>query len=353
MIGIYKITNKLNGKVYIGQAINIQRRWNEHKNSSLNKRKHEYNTPIHCAIRKYGIENFLFEVLVECCRENLNELEIKYIKQYNANDSNYGYNLTQGGNQFSHFTISDEMILTIINKLKTTSDSPVKIGKELGVSKSTIYSINNGEYRRLDSEVYPIRKAFSIVKRKATPKVKSAKRNQTKACVKKNVQKKAARPQRVVQYCPCCGTELKHRGSKMCPQCTKLSQRKVERPEPLELARMIKEIGFVQVGKLFGVSDKAVKKWCKSYGIPHKINDLAVWYDEQMGISPEPCKPRKKKSDIARPVLQIDPLSGETINCFENQSVAAKALGFADGSGIGRVLRGQREFAFGYKWAWA
>ena len=88
MIGIYKITNKLNGKVYIGQSINIEKRWKQHINDP------GYN--IHNAIKKYGKENFSFEVLLECPAEMLNNWERDMIALYDC-ISPKGYNLTEGG----------------------------------------------------------------------------------------------------------------------------------------------------------------------------------------------------------------------------------------------------------------
>ena len=61
MIGIYKITNNINGKVYIGQSNNIQRRFSEHQTKGESSR-----IPIDVAIQKYGKENFSFEVIEEC-----------------------------------------------------------------------------------------------------------------------------------------------------------------------------------------------------------------------------------------------------------------------------------------------
>lgn len=78
--------------------------------------------------------------------------------------------------------------------------------------------------------------------------------------------------------CPICGGK-KSSSSKMCVICQHKLQQKSDRPESLELARMIVEKGFVQVGKDFGVSDNAIKKWCKSYGIPHLKQDLKKWYE--------------------------------------------------------------------------
>ena len=97
MIGIYKITNLLNGKIYIGQSVDIQKRLKAHFAYAKNKNSKEYNTSIHNAIRKYGEENFICEILVECKEEDLDDLEQYYINYFNSTDRNIGYNLTTGG----------------------------------------------------------------------------------------------------------------------------------------------------------------------------------------------------------------------------------------------------------------
>lgn len=89
--GIYKITNKINGKIYIGQSINIEQRWLKHK--------FKYEDPkgyFHKAVRKYGTESFIFEIVVECPKEHLNLFEIVFIRELNTMNPN-GYNLTTGG----------------------------------------------------------------------------------------------------------------------------------------------------------------------------------------------------------------------------------------------------------------
>ena len=67
MKGIYKITNKLNNNCYIGKSIDIERRFKEHKTHAFYKkeRNREWNKVLYRAIRKYGLENFSFEVLEE------------------------------------------------------------------------------------------------------------------------------------------------------------------------------------------------------------------------------------------------------------------------------------------------
>lgn len=93
---IYKITNLINNKIYIGKTIrNIQERWNEHVSCALNNSDNLY---LHNAIQKYGANNFKIEVIDSCnSEEELNQLEEYYIKLYNTQDKNIGYNLTNGG----------------------------------------------------------------------------------------------------------------------------------------------------------------------------------------------------------------------------------------------------------------
>lgn len=90
---IYKVTNKVNGKVYIGQTIrNLEiRKW-EH----LQCAKDGVKTHLYYAIRKYGEDNFTFEIIAEASsKQELNELERYYIKKYDS--INNGYNMVDGG----------------------------------------------------------------------------------------------------------------------------------------------------------------------------------------------------------------------------------------------------------------
>ena len=87
--GIYKIENILNGKIYIGQSIEIERRWQKHLNANDD-------FLIHKAIKKYGKENFKFSIIEECDSSLLNEKECYWINFYNSIIPN-GYNMIQGG----------------------------------------------------------------------------------------------------------------------------------------------------------------------------------------------------------------------------------------------------------------
>lgn len=90
MIGIYMILNTINGKIYIGKSINIERRWKEELNGQLNAH-------IRRSMDKYGIANFKFSVILECEAEELDEKEKFYIDFYNSHHRDFGYNKTLGG----------------------------------------------------------------------------------------------------------------------------------------------------------------------------------------------------------------------------------------------------------------
>lgn len=71
--GIYKITNKINGHSYIGQSLNIEQRWTEHKKCINNTES--WDRSLYKAIRKYGLDNFSWEIIEECSEENLDNRE--------------------------------------------------------------------------------------------------------------------------------------------------------------------------------------------------------------------------------------------------------------------------------------
>ena len=84
--GIYIVTNIINGKTYVGKAVNLHKRWYRHK---YNAEKLKLNTYFYKAIRKHGIENFTIELIDE---EYSNEREIFWISKLNPE-----YNMTKGG----------------------------------------------------------------------------------------------------------------------------------------------------------------------------------------------------------------------------------------------------------------
>lgn len=94
MIGIYCYTNKLNGKQYVGQSIDIEQRRRQHEKDFKNEK-----SAFHDAILKYGIENFIFSILEECSAQELDEKENFWITKLNTYYG--GYNCNMGGKQHS------------------------------------------------------------------------------------------------------------------------------------------------------------------------------------------------------------------------------------------------------------
>ena len=92
--GIYKITNQTNGKIYIGQSVDLHTRLTNHIKAAIGIGTIAHQT-VHDAMAAEGIENFTFEILEKCDKSQLNKKEKLWIETY-ASDK-YGYNRTSGG----------------------------------------------------------------------------------------------------------------------------------------------------------------------------------------------------------------------------------------------------------------
>jgi group I intron endonuclease len=130
---IYKITNNINNKVYIGKTDQAPEvRWKQHQNN-FNK-KLEYVKPLYFSMRKHGIENFSFEILGKFSRDELSIKEIEFIKLYNAYGK-CGYNATLGGDGKKIY--EDINVLNIYNKVHHISET----ASLLNISRITVRSI--------------------------------------------------------------------------------------------------------------------------------------------------------------------------------------------------------------------
>lgn len=148
MIGIYKYTNKINGKVYIGQSLNLEERHKNHIRTSRSKGSNGYNYLIHKAFRKYGIDCFDYEIIEECKKEKLNEREMYWIKHYRSYVKENGYNMTIGGDNTSYhhqrpiYQIDIET-KRIINRFSSCFEA----GRFIGESQANIRHCCNGKYK--------------------------------------------------------------------------------------------------------------------------------------------------------------------------------------------------------------
>ena len=90
---IYKLTNIINDKLYVGYTKNLKRRWSLHKS----KAKENPKTLIGRAIHKYGSDNFTMSVLEECDETIVSQRETFWISELRVTAPEIGYNITKGG----------------------------------------------------------------------------------------------------------------------------------------------------------------------------------------------------------------------------------------------------------------
>lgn len=242
-IGIYKIENLINGKIYIGQSIHIEKRWNEHCQISSH-------SLISQAIQKYGKENFSFQILEITNNLNeLNNLESKYIQQFNSLVPN-GYNIVlidqQQHHQFNKYTI--EIFDSIIYDIKNTNLSFQDIATKYKLDLSMIYYLNRGEYHYNFNETYPLRQVKDFSKK--------------------------------YYFCIDCGKQIRKK-SQRCLECAHKKQYKCEHPNREELKNLIRNKTFVEIGQQYNVNDNTIRKWCKKFNLPFKIQDIKKYNDNE------------------------------------------------------------------------
>ena len=246
MIGIYAIINNINNKKYIGQSINIERRFKEHHHKPFNKNSKMFNTPIYKAIRKYGFENFSFVILEECTKKELDKRERYWINYYETNDSLFGYNQTEGGSAVKPLKLNKREVNEIKKLLKNTDLSQMKIAEKFNIDQKTVSFINTGTLWVDEKEVYPLRK-IQFKKKK--------------------------------YFCKFCGREV-YKNNDTCHECAVLLFRKVERPSREVLKEEIRNNSFLGLSKKYGVSDNAIRKWCKYYNLPYQVTEIKKFSDD-------------------------------------------------------------------------
>jgi hypothetical protein len=211
MIGIYKITNKTNGKVYIGGSVDVVGRRSQHFSGNKN------HNDLHLDIELLGKENFLFEVVEECGEEDLRERETFHIKQ-NFLEKQVLYNktpLSGGRATFEQWVRSEEIKELLVEGILGLKE----IAERFNVCVDTVRDINSGQTWKDDNKSYPINKEF------------------------------------------------------VSNQIAGVRPRQVERPIPEVLEKMIQDYGFEETGRRFEVSGNAIKKWCLDYGMSKYSKD--------------------------------------------------------------------------------
>lgn len=136
---IYKITNKVNNKVYIGQTIKtVKKRFQQHKNNS--NKSYFSQIVLYKAFNKYGIENFICEEIEEVPNDLLDKREIYWIDYYDSYFN--GYNSTLGGRTTSLYNWDVDDIIDKYMKLKSAR----KVAEQIGCDHSSIDKILNDNH---------------------------------------------------------------------------------------------------------------------------------------------------------------------------------------------------------------
>ena len=339
---IYKITNLINNKCYIGQTTkSIEERWNQHKNDAFRKKRYTYNYPLYRAFRKYGFENFSFEVIEKCKISELNDKEIYWINFYNSYHN--GYNQTLGGNGTKNLELNEQEVIekykefqtlekvakffncsrNTINKILNKHNITITSAQDHAKQKAfTVYMLNDNHevlkifnslreagrwvfdqgltkrsrelaHTRINDALYLEQKCYGYYwycleySKEDKENYRNKKKIRDKRYNYKNHKKVYSNKQTNFNFCKICGSQISE-SAKICAKChsqqnsNKAIKEKQEKGITREfLKQEIRNKSFTQIGKEQGVSDNAIRKWCKLYNLPSKSSEIKKYSDEE------------------------------------------------------------------------
>lgn len=310
--GIYKITNTIDGKVYIGQSVNIYQRWKNHKSAARDPHSPTHHLPLYCALREYGEENFTFEIIEQCNEDELNDEERKYIQEYQSDDSKHGYNDSQKDYRFP----DRAKISRIMDLLRNSGLFMDEISMMCDQSFNTVRLINKGKsYHKQDMQ-YPLRSELDR---------KTIHRMRYKQC----------RPS--IEY------RENHSAGESYEEYKRICRQRNAAGEKIPIVFDedidVDFIGEILATSLFEVAEKYgygdgtnVQRHLKNAGFPYKNADMKMYYEREKGI-PHKTSPvsRKQKAfrtpRISRPIAQYDGETRELVDVFLTASEAARSVG--------------------------
>lgn len=135
---IYKITNITNGKMYVGQTIDPEKRWWKHKSEARNVNNRPKKHHLYYSMNKYGEENFIFEIIEKCNQDMLDDREKHWIHALNTLEPN-GYNIRIGGSNLigednpfygKHHTDETKQKISDKNKNRIMSEEELEIRRK-------------------------------------------------------------------------------------------------------------------------------------------------------------------------------------------------------------------------------
>lgn len=146
---IYKVTNKINGKIYIGQTNNFERRKKQHLLD--NRTNHQ---AFKKALNKYGFEGFDWDIIDKCeSKKEINQKEQYYIVYYNSKVPN-GYNIASGGAGGSNWNLQPIVMLDLDGKLIKKYDYIYQCEVETKLNHSTISACCKGKQLRYKKYIF-------------------------------------------------------------------------------------------------------------------------------------------------------------------------------------------------------
>lgn len=271
---IYKITNDVNGKVYIGKTLNtVEARWKEHCYDK-DRRKVE-NRPLYQAMNKYGLQHFSIET-VEECKTNLEEREVYWIKYYNSYigwPNSNGYNATLGGDGKPY--INYDMIRELANTEKTQVEIAAIVGCNVDTVAKVCLQNNQENYnynKRISIAVYQKDKDGNIIAE--YPTIKSA------------AEATLTSPSHIGQCCAgkrktCGGYYWEYVNAKEGQTRRAISnQPKVNIPRET-LKSLIREHPMEEIGRIYGCSAASIRRCCERLNLPRTKKEINSYSDEE------------------------------------------------------------------------
>ena len=215
---------------------------------------------------------------LHCKPETLNTYMKKMGIEYKGQQSKKGRNAGQGYLTAEQYLYSGSVIKSHTLKLKLIKDGiKLKQCELCGVSEwrgidlpLELHHIDGNHYNNEFSNLMIL-----------CPNCHSIQEGNSGRAVKSKEEIQVIRNEaRKTDVCIICGKTVT-KGGTYCQDCYHIQSRVVDRPDREKLKELIRSTPFLQIGKMYKVSDNAVRKWCDTYGLPRKSSDIKSYSDEE------------------------------------------------------------------------
>ena len=324
--GIYMIQNKVNNKMYIGQAVDIEKRWNDHiwnLNNKRNENRHFIN-----AWYKYGEENFKFTILLECKESDLNMYEEYYIFELMTYDPRVGYNKNYGGDS-GRPTEEAKRKMSEAQKGKQLSEEHKR-----KISESQKGKQFSEEHKRKISEYRKGKRSPMCGKQLSEEHKRKISESQKGKQLSEEHKRKISEYRKGKQHTG--ETKRKISESLKGKQHTGETKRKI--------SESLKGKRSPMCGKQ--LSEEHKRKISES----QKGKQLSEEHKRKISESQKGKQfSEEHKRKMSKPVVQIDSTSNEIVRVWESGIEAERQCGFNNGS-ISNCCNGRSKTYKGYKW---